>query len=157
MSIPPRMPGEENSFPLSTTDPRTRLRSRPEDHIVNIPLTPIRTNASMRSRAHKEDSISAVPLDTLRHETGIDSIGGRSTGRRRLHGPGDQDGDVKLNKVGRFYEKLINFSIITRYMIYIFPLSIILAIPTLIGAVGPGKGTTIGGVRMVWFFLWVCL
>jgi len=140
-----------DSTPLTSTEPRTHLQRRSDDHVVNIPLSHIRSHASERSQVGDEGHPKM-----LRQQTGLDSIGQRSFGRRRIRGPGSGDGEpASLNKLGRFYEKLINFSIVTRYLIYIFPLSLILAIPTLIGGFGPGKNAKIGGVRMVWFFLWV--
>lgn len=144
----------EDFIPLNSTESQTHLQGRPSGHAVHIPLTHILSHASERSRGSDEDI--APHTEMLREQTGLDSLGQRSLGRRRIRGPGDGVGDpTSLNKLGRFYEKLINFSIVTRYLIYIFPLSLILAIPTLIGGFGPGKDAKIGGVRMVWFFLWI--
>lgn len=140
-----------DSIPLSPTESGTHLQEKPDDHVVHIPLSHIRSHASEKSRGNGEDHTKM-----LKQQMRLDSIGHRGLGRRRIRGPGDRDGDpASLNKLGRFYEKLINSSIITRYLIYILPLSLILAIPTLIGGFGPGKNAEIGGVRMVWFFLWV--
>lgn len=97
-------------------------------------------------------------------------------GRRRVkkteskgaaYNPGhlpDDDDDEKtaLNRMGRFYTKILNFSIITRYMIYVAPLALILAIPIILAGAGtilPGK--TIGGSRErkgadpKLFFIWI--
>lgn len=149
-----RMAVGDEFFPLSTTQSRTYLRPRPDEHVVDIPLSPIRSHNSTRSRTDEE---YLPQMEMLHPETGLESIGNRSFGRRRrIRGPGGEDGGPRtLNKLGRFYEKLINFSIVTRYLIYIFPLSLVLAIPTLIGGFGPGRDSKIGGVRIVWFFLWV--
>ena len=58
-----------------------------------------------------------------------------------------------LTTMGKIYNKILNFSLITRYFLYILPLGIALAIPIIIGAVvAPAR---IGGVRMVWFFTWL--
>jgi len=58
--------------------------------------------------------------------------------------------------MGKFYTKVLNFSLITRYFLYILPLGIALAVPIIIGAtVAPNA--RIGGVRMVWFFSWLLI
>ncbi|KAF8477584.1 Mechanosensitive ion channel-domain-containing protein [Kalaharituber pfeilii] len=153
MPEPPSLPEEGSISPRFAMESQTPLQSRPDEHIISIPLTPSRTNVN--SGDYRQD-MESDPLnqDILRQETGLDTLGQRSTGRRRLRGPGKNE-DRTLTRVGRFYEKLLNFSILTRYILYIFPLSAILTIPTLSGTFGPGKDTTIGGVRMVWFFLWI--
>ena len=143
----------EDPIPLNSTESRTHLQGRPDGHVVHIPLSDIRSHVSGRSRGDEE---IAPTIGMLREQTGLDSLGQRSLGRRRVRGPGDGvGGPTSLNRLGRFYEKLINCSIVTRYLIYVLPLSLILAIPILIGGFGPGKDAKIGGVRIVWFFLWV--
>jgi len=144
----------EDFIPLNSTESRTHLQGRPDGHVVHIPLSHIRSHASEKSRGDDEDIATNTKM--LREQTGLDSLGQRNLGRRRIRGPGVEVGDpASLNRLGRFYERLINFSIVTRYIIYILPVSLILAIPTLIGGFGPGKDAKIGGVRIVWFFLWV--
>ncbi|KAF2016091.1 hypothetical protein BU24DRAFT_193406 [Aaosphaeria arxii CBS 175.79] len=57
-----------------------------------------------------------------------------------------------LNKMGRFYTKILNFSIVTRYMIYVAPLALILAIPIILAAIHPG---TVGGTDSRLFWIWI--
>lgn len=64
---------------------------------------------------------------------------------------GEQD---KLTQMGRFYTKILNFSIITRYAVFILPLALMIAIPIIIGATA-AKKAKLGGVRIVWIFTWV--
>jgi len=66
-----------------------------------------------------------------------------------------------LTSMGRLYEKILNFSVLTRYLLYIIPLSICFVIVILIGLY-VAKDATIGateggtkGVRIVWLFVWV--
>jgi hypothetical protein len=59
-----------------------------------------------------------------------------------------------LNTMGKVYDRILHFSIITRYMLYILPLSLCLLVPILVGVYGAPKAS-VGGVRMVWFFVWV--
>ena len=88
---------------------------------------------------------------------------------RHFHrGPGGQETETQteqeqrktskeegtLNAVGRFYKKVYNFSVITRYFTYVAPLALCIAIPIIIGATA-APDAKIGGVRIVWFFAWV--
>lgn len=59
-----------------------------------------------------------------------------------------------LNRMGRIYNKILNFSIITRYFVYVSPLALCIAIPIIIGATS-APHAKIGGVPIVWFFTWV--
>ena len=59
-----------------------------------------------------------------------------------------------VNAVGKFYRKVMASSVITRYLLYILPLGILIAIPIIVGAT-VAQGAKIGGVRIVWFFSWV--
>ena len=59
-----------------------------------------------------------------------------------------------MTKMGRLYTTILNFSVVTRYFIYVLPLAALLAIPIALGlAVFPD--VHVGGVRMVWFFTWL--
>lgn len=62
--------------------------------------------------------------------------------------------DGTLNRVGRFYQAILNFSIITRYLIYVTPIGAIIAIPIIVGATA-AKNSKIGGVHVYWFFTWI--
>lgn len=93
-------------------------------------------------------------------------------GRRKLRkidskgqshpGTGDADEEkTALNRMGRLYSKILNFSIVTRYMIYVTPLALALAVPIVVAVTLDKKRDvkegplTIGGVRMYIFFTWI--
>ena len=59
-----------------------------------------------------------------------------------------------LNRMGRIYNKILNFSIITRYFVYVSPLALCIAVPIIVGATA-APNAKIGGVPIVWFFTWV--
>ncbi|EHL00469.1 putative Uncharacterized MscS family protein [Glarea lozoyensis 74030] len=65
--------------------------------------------------------------------------------------------EVSVNKIGRFYNKIVNFSIITRYFVYILPVSIVLAIPTIIFGLPENRDKLLGTTKMraYLFFLWL--
>jgi len=58
-----------------------------------------------------------------------------------------------ITTMGKVYKKILNFSIITRYLVYVLPLGLCIAIPIIVGATA-APGAKIGGVRIVWFFSW---
>ncbi|KAF2280111.1 uncharacterized protein EI97DRAFT_491619 [Westerdykella ornata] len=93
-------------------------------------------------------------------------------GRRKVHKvdsrgtaiPGQDPDEEKtaLNRMGRLYTKILNFSIVTRYMIYVAPLALILAIPIILAVtVWSGKDDkgrpkhTVGGADVRRFFIWI--
>lgn len=59
-----------------------------------------------------------------------------------------------LNRMGRIYNKILNFSIVTRYFVYVSPLALCIAVPIIVGATA-APNAKIGGVPIVWFFTWI--
>jgi len=49
----------------------------------------------------------------------------------RRQGTGDSE-DVALNAMGRFYNKIVGFSVLTRYLVFVVPVALLLAIPLVI-------------------------
>jgi hypothetical protein len=49
---------------------------------------------------------------------------------------------------------IVNFSPVTRYLVYVLPIAAILAVPIVITATA-APHAMIGGVRMVWFWSWI--
>lgn len=141
-----------------------------KDHIVDIPLTPVRSSTSVTATGFRKEGQASDPPCFKRQET-IDTENGifhKHMGRRRggaMQAGGEvslADEDGALTTMGRLYEKVLNFSIVTRYLLYIIPLSLFFVGVILIGiflapdaAIGAGDNTP--GVRIVWFFVWVCL
>ncbi|EEH03930.1 serine/threonine-protein kinase [Histoplasma capsulatum G186AR] len=81
----------------------------------------------------------------------------RPGGRRMLLSDGkqmDASEDGTLTRMGELYNKILNYSVITRYFIYVLPLALLIAIPIIVGAT-IAQNAAIGGVRIVWFFTWV--
>lgn len=74
---------------------------------------------------------------------------GRKTGRVGYDGEEDS-----VNAMGRLYKKIVNSSIVIRYLVYVLPLAALIAVPIIVGAT-IAKDAMIGGVRIVWFFSWV--
>ncbi|KZM26985.1 uncharacterized protein EKO05_0004959 [Ascochyta rabiei] len=59
-----------------------------------------------------------------------------------------------LNRMGRIYTKILNYSIVTRYMIYVAPVALLLAIPIILSQTGTITGS-IGGTDQRRFWIWI--
>ncbi|EAS29114.2 serine/threonine protein kinase [Coccidioides immitis RS] len=130
--------------------PDTNMASS-NDATINIPLTTVPSQtggrkASAEYIASNDPSSPHLEKNHLFHGRRVVSDG---TGRQ-LQAP--EDGT--LTQMGRFYNKILNFSVVTRYFIYVLPLALLIAIPIIIGATA-AQNARIGGVRIVWFFTWV--
>ena len=123
-------------------------------HSEEIPMTKIPTQQS-QNWANGNGENSFYKQETLKDEP-VPSPQSGKAGRRKLvktNSKGEAQA-VKLNAMGRFYDKVINFSVVTRYAVYVIPVAAILAIPIAIGAT-TARNTRIAGMRMLWFFLWI--
>lgn len=96
---------------------------------------------------------------------------GRAAGRQRprgvrRRGTNFSEESVSINVLGRMYQNIVGFSVITRYLVYILPVAIIIAAPILVlGLVGyngiimgTGKddeGRLIEGPHLFFFLIWV--
>ncbi|UNI20181.1 hypothetical protein JDV02_006297 [Purpureocillium takamizusanense] len=115
-----------------------------------IPLTTVRSNASTGARKPMIGNSTSFESSQTANEKG--ETHHRHAGRRRKQGnlgrsgTGDSE-DVRLNAMGRLYAKIVGFSVITRYMVYVVPVGILLAVPlVVIPMVGDKDGTPLGSV-----------
>ncbi|KAG7054020.1 mechanosensitive ion channel [Colletotrichum scovillei] len=104
----------------------------------DIPLTQVRSAASTGARkptmnASNEDSGSSGTNEKhgLFHRP--NAKGGRRKKKAELgrHGTAGSD-EVKMNAMGRFYTKITSASVVTRYLVYIIPIGLLLAIPLIV-------------------------
>jgi hypothetical protein len=112
------------------------------DATIDIPLTTVMTNRSGQRAMN-----GGVNEKSLDYNAGR---GGRRRPGRDLRGT-EIEG---VNPMGRIYNKILNFSIVTRYLLYILPVGLILSVPIVVGAVVKQPVLGIGGVRIVWIFAW---
>ncbi|KAH8732474.1 Mechanosensitive ion channel-domain-containing protein [Phaeosphaeriaceae sp. PMI808] len=68
--------------------------------------------------------------------------------------PRHHEEKTALNRMGRIYTKILNYSIITRYMIYVAPIALLLAIPIILSQTGVSRGS-IGGTNQKTFWIWI--
>jgi small-conductance mechanosensitive channel len=141
--------------------------ANPNDITIDIPMTKVATNSSATG-ARRADIVS--PARSQPSTDFPDQMDEKHPHRHFHRGPGGPGGrrrraedteqrkknkeEGTLNAVGRFYKKVYNFSVITRYFTYVAPLALCIAIPIIVGATS-SPDAKIGGVRIVWFFAWV--
>jgi hypothetical protein len=151
------MPSNHSPKPLFAQDDGFRqlpsqgsMATTQRDHLEEIPLEKVVTTGSVtgnRKPSFDPNSNSAK----LRRP----HIGRRKTNNGSLELPGRTDGDEgTLTKMGKIYQKIINFSVVTRYFLYVLPIAILLAVPIIIG-IFVAPNATVQGVRIVWFFTWI--
>ena len=81
--------------------------------------------------------------------------GRRKATKDKSAGPKGDDGEEDtLTQMGQIYNKILNFSIVTRYFLYVLPLALLIAIPIIVGATAAQR-SEIGCVRTVWVFTWL--
>ena len=122
--------------------------------VENIPLEKVVSHASTTGARRP----SATPIPVPGIENGEKQ--GFHRGMRKKGGSGSaaqnnaDEGDSVLTTMGRFYNAVLNFSVVTRYFIYVLPLALILALPIIVGTTAAPKAM-IGGIRIVWLFTWI--
>ena len=118
---------------------------------AEIPLATVRSNASSGSRRPNQ-TFKTISLD--RGDDGNEKRGffgrnnsneaaGHRRGHKNLsrHGTGGSDHEVSLNAMGRFYNKIVSFSVITRYLVYVVPVAALFAVPLIVLPITGPPGT----------------
>jgi hypothetical protein len=150
-----------------TSNPRSP--SHRSFRLSNHGFQPLNGNAE---NADNMDNRNDIPLQTVVSHTPTSSnnekgekTGMFQRGRRRLAkvdsrtgAPlpprGDHEEKTALNHMGRIYTKILDYSIITRYMIYVAPIALLLAIPIILSQVGVVTGS-IGDTNQKKFWIWI--
>lgn len=126
----------------------------PNDATIDIPLEKVSTKTGVRrSDTYKRSETFPENMDEKAGPPKRPAAGRRitTTGKGKKGGDGEED---TLTRMGLIYNKILAFSIVTRYILYILPLAILIAIPIVIGATAAPKAH-LGGVRIVWIFTWL--
>jgi hypothetical protein len=106
------------------------------DNTGGIPLAPLTTvKSSASTTGARRPMANAHSNDSDQNEK--HGMHHRHAGRRRKMDDESlkrrQTGEeVSLNAMGRLYAKIVGFSVITRYMVYVVPVGILLAIPLIV-------------------------
>lgn len=126
------------------------------DATIDIPLQEVHSTAQRNdSNTPLAGNSQGLGLTKTNSRQPSRNIAGRRARRNMNDTQVGYDGEEDtLNRMGRIYNKILNFSIITRYFVYVSPLATCIAIPIIIGATSAPLAK-IGGVPIVWFFTWV--
>lgn len=128
------------------------------DMTENIPLTQVRTTTSSTGARKPGEGILAGSSenDSGKEDEKQGMFRRGPAGRRKVHPSrrGTNGEEISVNWMGRFYNTIVNFSVVTRYMLYVAPIGIILAAPIVVFAVLYPK-STIGKMRLYLFFTWL--
>ncbi|KAF4980923.1 hypothetical protein FZEAL_3168 [Fusarium zealandicum] len=141
------------------------------DMTEGIQLTTVKSNASTGHRKAEMphqgsfDSASMHEKEKSGHHHG-------HRGRRKLgesHLTRSNTGDeASLNAMGKLYNKIIGFSVVTRYLVYVVPVGLLLAVPLIVlSAIGKKEELRVGrkqntkkdapqdGPALFYIFLWI--
>jgi small-conductance mechanosensitive channel len=146
-------------------NPPASTMANPNDVTIDIPMTSVpshsptgarKADTSVTSLAYKpsNDPANQTPNEKSglfhRTETGLGK-------RRKLETKGlpqKDDEDGTITSMGKIYNKILHFSVVTRYFLYVLPLALAIAVPIVIGATVARKAT-VAGVQITWFFTWI--
>ena len=135
-------------------------RLNPGDSTVNIPMDRVPSPATPYR-----------PPSPTNEKQGLFHRGGGNGFRRSIkpgmnpqsanahtgvHHHDDHEEEDVMTKMGIFYQKFTSFSVATKYLVYVLPLGIILAIPIIVGST-VAQNATLGDVPVRWFFLWLLI
>ncbi|KAJ5698383.1 hypothetical protein N7462_000388 [Penicillium macrosclerotiorum] len=128
--------------------------TNPNDVTIEIPLQnqPSQTQSSAEGWA----SSSPSPANE-KDDPAAKGLAGRrrtNTGFASNYKDSQSPLDGTITRVGRFYQAFFEFSIVTRYFIYVVPIGSLIAIPIIVGATAAPQAK-IGGVHIYWFFAWI--
>lgn len=120
----------------------------PETDMADIPLRNIQSNASAGGarRPNQTFGTTTGSEDDDSEKRGLFHHRSVAAGRRRVvqdvtrHGTG---GPESINIMGKLYNKVVGFSVVTRYLVYVLPVAILLAVPLVILPI-TGKPTADG-------------
>jgi hypothetical protein len=131
----------------------------PNDATIDIPLTQVTTKTGARKMETSPSGYgSHSTFSTEQQNEKAGYFPQHVAGRRKLAKENGRRGaageEEVLTQMGKIYNKILNFSIITRYLVYVLPLALLFAVPIVVGATAAPKAEA-GGVRIVWIFSWV--
>ena len=131
-----------------------------------IPLTNVQTRSSTGARKAGDEAIGSSDFanqPTFRDDEKKGLFKRNAGGRRqvkkvnsKVRRVGTDGEEVSVNGLGRFYNKVVNFSVVTRYFVYVLPVALLLAAPIIVFAIVKPGGFFAGtGVRIYLFWTWI--
>jgi len=144
------------------------------NNVQDIPLQTVVSHTPSYTPTAKEEQSEKSGL-FHRGRRRVKKTDSKGNAYNPAHVPDEDEEKTALNRMGRFYTTILNFSIITRYMIYVAPLALILAIPIILASSGSifketnGEKQLIGGktngaqpklffiwIEIIWLSFWGC-
>ena len=135
----------------------------------DIPLSNVKSNNSTGARKQGEEAPYQIPTNDEKSRLFHRSKG--AGGKRQLkklesQNRVDTEGNqVSVNGLGRLYNKIVNFSVVTRYLVFVVPIALILAVPIVLFALLTSEPTKEHpkdtrfflntGVKGIFFFTWI--
>ncbi|KAI2699589.1 hypothetical protein CBS147332_8181 [Penicillium roqueforti] len=134
----------------------------PNDVTIDIPLTETTSRGQTGARKWNTNTSAQDFHSQTTEKAPIVGVHRGPGGRRRMDTeineitgkPAESPEDGTINRMGRFYQAVLNYSLVTRYLIYVLPIAILIAIPIIVGATA-ATYAKIGGVHIYWFFTWI--
>lgn len=136
-------------------DDNTPSMPNPNDATIDIPLEKVPTKTGVR-RSDTFKRADTFPQQHMDEKGGLKKrpVAGRRHTTNKTGRKGSDGEEDTLTHMGLIYNKILEFSIFTRYFLYVLPLAILIAIPIIVGATA-AQNATMGGVRIVWIFSWL--
>ena len=129
-------------------------RTREEDSRLNDELAVQRAEKLATINSEAEDS-NTLQRSRSRRPEPVDDFDAATNPlheRATVYKPPEHP----TTKVAKFFKYIHESSFLIRYVTYIVPVTTILLIPILIGALtDPGKNANVGGVELLWFGVWL--
>jgi hypothetical protein len=136
---------------------------------TNIPLTTVRSAASSTGARKQGEGTDMPDMPASQNTFATDNekkgffkkrpgpAGRRKSERDKPKRMNSDWEEISVNGLGRFYDKIINFSIVTRYFVYVAPIALLLAAPIVIYSTGSRTNDYFvnTGVKVNWFWLWI--
>lgn len=141
-----------NKFHQLPEDRHSATMGNPNDATIDIPLAAVASGVQ-KNNPYEPPTSAPSPNMTEKGDYHSNAASRRRT-RTVTAGSIEESEEGTLTRMGKFYKAILNFSVVTRYMIYVSPVALIIALPIIIGAtIEPNA--RIGGVKISWFFTWV--
>ena len=138
--------------------------ANPNDATIDIPLNKVTSKTGVRSRSETYSTPNnrtrqptyPPPQNINNEKAGLYQrhVAGRRHVAKQSGRKGKDGEEDTLTQMGYIYTKILNFSVVTRYFLYVLPLATLIAIPIIIGATA-AQNAELGGVRIVWIFSWL--
>jgi len=135
----------------------------------NIPLTTVRSAASSTGARKQGEGTDLSDMSASQNTFTTDNekkgffkkrpgpAGRRKSERNKPKRTNSEGEEISVNGLGRFYDKIVNFSVVTRYFVYVAPIALLIAAPIIIYSTGDRHNDYFINtkVKVNWFWLWI--